>query len=104
VRELANALEHAVILSEGGSIAPDDLPGNLTARLHRNSDLSRPSDPEVLSIRPMTLQQMEREMILVTLDRNAGDKPKTAADLGIALKTLYNKLNQYQADSSAHAG
>ena len=38
------------------------------------------------------------------LEKYAGDKPKTADELGIALKTLYNKLNQYQAQDQAEAG
>ena len=36
------------------------------------------------------------EMIHQALEKNGGDKPKTALELGIALKTLYNKLNQNQ--------
>ena len=51
-----------------------------------------------------TLQAMEQEMIFASLARNQGDKPKTAAELGIALKTLYNKLNQYQAEMASRAG
>jgi DNA-binding NtrC family response regulator len=44
------------------------------------------------------------EAIHQTLEKYAGDKPKTADELGIALKTLYNKLNQYQAQDQAEAG
>jgi DNA-binding NtrC family response regulator len=43
-----------------------------------------------------TLRQLEMEVILQTLEKNDGDKPKTAKELGIALKTLYNKLNAYE--------
>ena len=43
-----------------------------------------------------TLREVEMEMIYHVLDKHEGDKPKTAQELGIALKTLYNKLNQYQ--------
>ena len=42
----------------------------------------------------MTLRELEMEAIHEALDRHDGAKPKVAAELGISLKTLYNKLNQ----------
>jgi DNA-binding NtrC family response regulator len=41
------------------------------------------------------------EAIFQALERNGGDKPKTASELGIALKTLYNRLNQSALQSEA---
>ena len=38
------------------------------------------------------------EHILRVLEKHQGNKPATAAELGIVLKTLYNKLNQYQEE------
>jgi DNA-binding NtrC family response regulator len=35
------------------------------------------------------------QAILAGLERNSGNKSRTAEELGISLKTLYNKLNQY---------
>lgn len=90
VRELANALEHAVILSDGESISADDLPASVTRKSRRLRAL-----PDFLeNSRPKSLREIEMEVIHQALERNAGDKPKTALELGIALKTLYNKLNQ----------
>ena len=43
------------------------------------------------------------DVIHHVLDKHAGDKPKAALELGIALKTLYNKLNQYQAELGQRA-
>jgi two-component system NtrC family response regulator len=43
---------------------------------------------------PVTLRDLEMEAILESLERNDGNKPKAAEELGISLKTLYNKLNQ----------
>ena len=103
VRELANALEHAVILSDGQTIFPDDLPSSLSTRRHRKPHGVSVAVDSTASIQATTLQEMEREMILAALERNAGDKPKSAAELGIALKTLYNKLNQYQSETAARA-
>jgi DNA-binding NtrC family response regulator len=42
-----------------------------------------------------TLAQVEREVILATLARCGQHKERTAAALGISLKTLYNRLKQY---------
>ena len=38
---------------------------------------------------------IEMEHILRTLEKNGGNKPTTAKELGISLKTLYNKLNRW---------
>jgi DNA-binding NtrC family response regulator len=43
---------------------------------------------------PRTLREMEELMILRVLDKYQGDKPQAAKELGIALKTLYNRLSQ----------
>lgn len=40
-------------------------------------------------------EQVERQHILASIDRNAGDRALTARELGISRKTLYNKLKQY---------
>lgn len=42
-----------------------------------------------------TLAEVERDHILDVLERCGGKKPDAAGLLGISLKTLYNKLNQY---------
>ena len=42
-------------------------------------------------------------MIMASLERHQGDKPKVASEMGISLKTLYNKLNQYQAEAASRA-
>jgi two-component system NtrC family response regulator len=43
---------------------------------------------------PITLRELEMQVIHQTLERLAGNKAKAAEELGISLKTLYNKLNQ----------
>ena len=88
VRELANALEHAVILSDGKKLLVEDLPSSLTRKPRKLRVHGEEGE------RPKTLREIEMDVILTTLERNSGDKPRTAIELGIALKTLYNKLNQ----------
>ncbi|SFI40273.1 sigma-54-dependent transcriptional regulator [Planctomicrobium piriforme] len=100
VRELANAIEHAVILSDGKTIQPEDLPTSVSRRPAAGN---KPFEISNFSF-PMTLREIEMEVILQTMDKFRGDKPKTADELGIALKTLYNKLNQHQSLDQAKAG
>lgn len=99
IRELANALEHAVILSDGKSIQPEDLPDGIGATIQHRS--MPESVPMTLNQPGRTLREIEMDVIYQALDRHQGDKPKAAAELGIALKTLYNKLN---GDQSRAAG
>jgi DNA-binding NtrC family response regulator len=44
-----------------------------------------------------SLADIERHFILATLERFGGDKRKAAEVLGISLKTIYNRLNNYSA-------
>ncbi|MEM9352661.1 MAG: sigma-54 dependent transcriptional regulator [Planctomycetota bacterium] len=85
VRELANVVEHANILCDGGPITADHLPQHFNRRQLTGAAKLRRG--------PMTLRQMEMEAIHEALERSDGSKPKAAAELGISLKTLYNKLN-----------
>lgn len=45
---------------------------------------------------PRTLEEVEREHILSTLDRHGGNRTATAVELGISRRTLYYKLTEYQ--------
>ncbi len=92
VRELANVIERAMILSDGGPITPEHLPTRFEARRLRPS--SAAGLKAVGSSAPQTLREMEMQVIHQTLERLSGNKPKAAEELGISLKTLYNKLNQ----------
>jgi DNA-binding NtrC family response regulator len=104
VRELANAIEHAVILSDGKVIRPEDLPRSIIRKptVATTAPTTSAASVAVVSSEPKTLREMEEEMILRVLDKYSGDKPKAAKELGIALKTLYNRLSQME--QQRHAG
>ncbi len=85
VRELANVIEHATILSSSGPIQAEDLPQHFNRRQLTGVVKSRG---------PMTLREIEMQAIHESLERHDGAKPKVAEELGVSLKTLYNKLNQ----------
>jgi two-component system NtrC family response regulator len=85
VRELANVVEHASILCESLPIAVEHLPERFDAR--------RPKTPLFRAAGPLTLRELEMQTIHQALERTKGNKPKAAEELGISLKTLYNKLH-----------
>ena len=96
VRELKNVIQRAFILAED-ELVPE-LPGE--PRIPEAGGMGSPSQ----SASPRgTLADIERKVILSTLQRNGGDKRRTAAELGISLKTLYNRLKAYGGGSSAPA-
>jgi DNA-binding NtrC family response regulator len=87
VRELQNVVQRAFILGDQ-EITPDCLPTELGGE----TQLAGPN----LHLKVGTsLEDAERRLILATLDQYEGDKKQTAEVLGISLKTLYNRLNQY---------
>ena len=97
VRQLANVMEHAMILSDGEQITPEDLPQRLTGA----SDAASADSGVAFGDQPRTLREMEDAMILHVLNRHGGDKPSAAKELGIALKTLYNRLHQLEERQQA---
>ncbi|MCA9054992.1 MAG: sigma-54-dependent Fis family transcriptional regulator [Planctomycetaceae bacterium] len=100
VRELANCIEHACILSGSETILPEHLPRSVSGKISGDDHPFHVSN----FTRTLTLREIEQEVIEQTLEKNGGDKPRTADELGIALKTLYNKLNQYAAHGQSAAG
>src|SRR5262249_46485521 len=88
LRELANVMQHALILSNGQRIQPDHFPHTVRSGPGRAiagtitpppaaASLSTPlpADPE-----KRTLRAIEMEHILRTLEKNKGNKPKTAEE------------------------
>ena len=95
IRELRNTVERAMILVDGDIILEEHLPPDM-----------RPSRPETATLRVplgVPLKDVEKEYILATLQKNGGNKARTAEVLRISEKTLYNKLNRYAAVARARA-
>jgi DNA-binding NtrC family response regulator len=88
IRELRNVLESMVVF--GGArrtLDLSDLPAGLRAAKRGGETL----DVAV----GMTVEEVERRLILATLEHAKGEKTRAAAILGIGLRTLYRKLRQY---------
>lgn len=89
VRELKHAVERAFIMADK-LIEPE----------HLLLDLAVPSSVTVADIpADMPLEELEKAAIFAALERNSGNKTDTAQQLGISVKTLYNKLDKYQQES-----
>jgi transcriptional regulator with GAF, ATPase, and Fis domain len=87
IRQLENRIKKAVVLAEGEKITPDDL------------DLK----PEQLDpILPLSLAQdtFRTQYINDVLDRNGGNRTKTAKDLGVDPRTIFRHLERMEAEKS----
>jgi len=108
VRELANVMEHAYILSGAEAITPSHLPHHLRHPFPPSVPMAPPgggkdpaSETQTITHAGRTLREIEMEHILRVLEKNNRNKPAAAAELGISLKTLYNKLNQWEEERKA---
>ena len=91
IRELQNTVERLKILSEGNEINLEDIPFSIRMPSLESSKLRSPHFPPV----HLTLEELEKNHIIKTLSHFKGNKTKTAKNLGITIKTLYNKLHRY---------
>jgi DNA-binding NtrC family response regulator len=90
VRELAHAIEHAVVLARGGEIDLEHLPADITGAEPAGS-------PTLDQPRPLALatKEFEREYLARTLTFTGGKRARAAALLGISRKTLWEKLRAH---------
>ena len=77
-------IEHAAILSSELPIDAADLPERLGRRTLR---------PSLRDAEPMKLKELERIAIERAMSRHGGNKTAAAEELGVSVKTLYNRLN-----------
>lgn len=84
VRELENFIERAVVTAKGKVLVPDDFPKEIFFKKELNK----------LGV-GNTLEEVEKSLILKTLEACAGNKTKAAEILRISTRTLRNKLSEY---------
>jgi two-component system response regulator HydG len=90
IRELENCVERAVILARGEIIAPADLPPAIQALTSSDREVQGLELPSGISI-----QEVEKALILKTLEDTGGNRSRAAEILGINRRTLQNKLKEY---------
>lgn len=89
VRELKNVMQRCVLISRSDIVKPENLP----QRIRENTE-DKPSATHPFCI-GMTLADMEKEFIALTLASTKGNKQKAAKILGISRKAFYDKLKRH---------
>jgi two-component system response regulator HydG len=90
VRQLRNVVERALVVTRGPLLTQGDLPPEAAP----GADASAVFEVRLGS----SIEQVERDLILRTIDVAEGNKARAAEILGISLKTLYNRLERYQSE------
>ena len=96
VRELANVIERATILCDNFPIGVEHLPERWEAR--------KAPMLKAVPVQRFSLREIELQAIQEAIEQCGGNKVKAAEQLGISLKTLYNRLNQTVSDMERNAG
>ncbi|WP_332747473.1 sigma-54-dependent transcriptional regulator [Hydrogenophaga sp.] len=114
VRELRNVVYRAYVMSLDSHIDAQWLPREVDEASHlptpepattRDAEVApavpRADGDSIVISMGVTLAEAEQTIILATLRHYRHQKERTAAALGISLKTLYNRLKQYTADKGS---
>jgi two-component system, response regulator FlrC len=104
VRELENTMHRAVLLATGGEIEADAILGadgsSLGAAMPPRGvveQVAMTAEAMTRALVGRTVADVERDLILDTLDHCLGNRTHAANILGISIRTLRNKLNEYEA-------
>jgi DNA-binding NtrC family response regulator len=92
VRELRNIIERAVVLTKSDWIDPSVLPPYIRSA-------PRPSQKLTIDVGATTMADAEKELLIRTLEFAGGNKAEAARQLGVDVKTIYNKLKAYNIES-----
>ncbi|MCC6400364.1 MAG: sigma-54-dependent Fis family transcriptional regulator [Flavobacteriales bacterium] len=97
LRELGNVVKRAVLLSTGPRITADCLPAMVLSAAPAHMETPAPAGeaPRTDDGLRAVAHQAERDAIMQALERNGYNKSRTAEQLNIDRKTLYNKLRSF---------
>ncbi len=117
VRELENTMHRAVLMAQGNTIDEQAviLQEAMDSSAHASVTTPKPQVPQAITDDPIqdsstalvgqTVAEVERQLIINTLDHCLGNRTHAANILGISIRTLRNKLKQYsEEDPASKAG
>ena len=99
IRELENIMHRAVLIARGDQIGPEAIGvGSESSVAQRATQVTQHGNAPVTPADQLvgkTIAEVERDMIIKTLDKCLGNRTHAANILGISIRTLRNKLKQY---------
>jgi two-component system NtrC family response regulator len=95
IRELENAIEHAVVMGDGEALGVGDLPLSIRQWANRGDETSPNRAPSGLQPEAGTLEAMEVRAIEEALAKTGGNQTRAARLLGITRRTLGYRMNKY---------
>ena len=106
VRELENTMHRAVLLSKGAELGPEAImltgqrgaPSTPEARAVAAIETAKAQVTDTAGLVGRTVADVERDLILETLNHCLGNRTHAANILGISIRTLRNKLKQYSEE------
>jgi len=110
VRELRNVVQRAFVMTPGDVISDEWLPTSGAPATPSTSSSAHEPTPQAATGETITVQvgtsiaQAERQLILATFEHCGHNKERTAAALGISLKTLYNRLKEFANEGREESG
>lgn len=97
VRQLENCIERCIVLCQGTEILPRHLPADIA---QGNATLEESGDGLEVGV---TVAEMEKRLIYKTLEHTDNNRTRAAEILGISIRTLRNKLNEYRNHEAPEA-
>ena len=104
VRELENTMHRAVLMATGLEITPSVIFPKGIKSLHPQSTNHAPIIVPATTLVGQTVAEVEKTLIMGTLEHCLGNRTHAANILGISLRTLRNKLNLYKSEHNIHIG
>ncbi len=94
VRELSNAVERAVVMSTGSTVFAEDLPLPIVEATRQ----APPGEPSGQKTLKELVRGFEARVIVQALEKNQGNRSRTATELGISRRALLYKLHEFNLD------
>ncbi|MDI9571111.1 MAG: sigma-54 dependent transcriptional regulator [Pseudomonadota bacterium] len=99
VRELENVMERAVLICDGATIEPEHLGlDGMELPMTEPAIQETPATVPAASMENMTLREVEKALIIETLNKVRGNRTKASQILGISVRTMRNKLHEYNLE------